>query len=222
MRITGMKVEKVAIPLIAPFKVAFATVEALESVLIRIETDEGCVGFGEASPFAPVTGETVDGVIAVLDIFRQGLIGMDPMDIEAVHAMMDSVIVGNGAAKCAVDLAMYDLMGKAFGQPVYKLLGGFGSSVQSDITIGISTPEEMAAEAKKRVPSGFRGHFQYQADEMRRPVSGTEDQCHCGGKRRDLHGRLYAGDQAGDHGGFKPGGGKEKCDGGRLRQLSVL
>ena len=157
MRITGMKVEKVAIPLIAPFKVAFATVEALESVLIRIETDEGCVGFGEASPFAPVTGETVDGVIAVLDIFRQGLIGMDPMDIEAVHAMMDSVIVGNGAAKCAVDLAMYDLMGKAFGQPVYKLLGGFGSSVQSDITIGISTPEEMAAEAKKRVfEDGYR------------------------------------------------------------------
>ena len=106
MRITGMKVEKVTIPLIAPFKVAFATVEALESVLIRVETDEGCVGFGEASPFAPVTGETLDGVIAVLDIFRQGLIGMDPMDIEAVHAMMDSVMVGNGAAKCAVDLAM--------------------------------------------------------------------------------------------------------------------
>lgn len=50
MRITGMKVEKVTIPLIAPFKVAFATVEALESVLIRVETDEGCVGFGEASP----------------------------------------------------------------------------------------------------------------------------------------------------------------------------
>ncbi|MEZ3471019.1 MAG: dipeptide epimerase [Schaedlerella sp.] len=157
MRITGIKVEKVTIPLIAPFKVAFATVEALESGLIRVETDEGCVGFGEASPFAPVTGETLDGVIAVLDIFRQGLIGMAPMDIEAVHAMMDSVIVGNGAAKCAVDLAMYDLMGKAFGQPVYKLLGGFGSSVQSDITIGISTPEDMAAEAKKRVfEDGYR------------------------------------------------------------------
>lgn len=151
MRITGMRAEKVQIPLTAPIKVAFAVVEALESVLIRVETDEGCTGYGEAAPFAPVTGETVDGVLAVLDIFRQGLIGMDPMDIEAVHAMMDGVIVGNGAAKCAVDLAMYDLMGKAAGQPVYKLLGGFGRTVHNDITISISTPEEMAAEAKKCV-----------------------------------------------------------------------
>ena len=146
MRITGMKVEKVRIPMTASLKVAFATVDSLESVLIRVETDEGCVGFGEASPFAPVTGETLDGVIAVLDIFRQGLMGMDPMDIEGVHAMMDGVIVGNGAAKCAVDLAMYDLMGKAAGVPVYKLLGGYSNTVQNDITIGISTPEQMAEE----------------------------------------------------------------------------
>ena len=57
MRITGMKVEKVEIPLTAPFKVSFATVESLESVLIRVETDEGCTGFGEASP----AGDRRDG-----------------------------------------------------------------------------------------------------------------------------------------------------------------
>lgn len=157
MRITGMRVEKVRIPLTASFKVAFATVDYLESVLIQVDTEEGYTGYGEASPFAPVTGETVDGVIAVLDIFRQGLIGMDPVDIEAIHAMMDSVIVGNGAAKCAVDLAMYDLVGKAFGKPVYKLLGGYAAFVQNDITIGISDPKQMAAEAKKYVTEdGYR------------------------------------------------------------------
>lgn len=151
MKITGMKIEKVQIPLKEPVKVAFATVSYLESVLIQVTTDEGFVGYGEAAPFAPVTGETVEGVIAVLDLFRQGLIGMNPMDIEAIHVMMDSLIVGNGAAKCAVDLAMYDLMGKSLGQPVYKLLGGFSSVVLNDITIGISTPEAMAAEARRLV-----------------------------------------------------------------------
>ncbi len=157
MRITGMRVEKVRIPLTASLKVAFATVDYLESVLIQVDTDEGYTGYGEASPFAPVTGETVEGVIAVLNIFRQGLIGMDPADIEAVHAMMDGVIIGNGAAKCAVDLAMYDLMGKVFGQPVYKLLGGYAASVQNDITIGINDPERMAADAKKYVTeAGYR------------------------------------------------------------------
>lgn len=65
--------------------------------------------------------------------------------------MMDGLIVGNGAAKCAVDLAMYDLMGKALGQPVYKLLGGYSNVIQNDITIGISTPESMAAEARRLV-----------------------------------------------------------------------
>lgn len=151
MKITSMKIEKVLIPLKEPFKVAFATVNSLESVLIGVTTDDGFTGYGEASPFAPVTGETIDGVIAVLEIFKQGLVGMNPMDIEAIHAMMDNVIVGNGAAKCAVDLAMYDLMGKAMGQPVYKLLGGYTNVVQNDITIGISTPEAMAAEAKRLV-----------------------------------------------------------------------
>ena len=157
MKVTGMKIERVRIPLTDSLKVAFATVDYMESVLIQVTTDEGLVGYGEASPFAPVTGETVDGVIAVLDIFKQGLIGMNPLDIEAVHAMMDGVIVGNGSAKCAVDLAMYDLMGKAAGQPVYKLLGGYANQVQNDMTIGISTPEAMAAQAKKLVTeSGYR------------------------------------------------------------------
>lgn len=96
MKITGMKIEKVQIPLKEPVKVAFATVSYLESVLIQVATDEGITGYGEAAPFAPVTGETVDGVIAVLGLFSQGLKGMNPMDIEAVHTMMDSLIVGNG------------------------------------------------------------------------------------------------------------------------------
>ena len=151
MKITGMNIEKVQIPLKEPFKVAFTTVSYLESVLIQVSTDNGCIGFGEAAPFAPVTGETVDGVIAVLELFKTGLLGMDPMDIEAVHAMMDGVIGGNGAAKCAVDLAMYDLMGKSMGLPVYKLLGGYSNVVHNDITIGISSPQSMAAEAKRLV-----------------------------------------------------------------------
>ena len=157
MKITGMKIEKVQIPLKEPFKVAFATVSSLESVLIGVTTEDGLTGYGEAAPFAPVTGETIDSVIAVLEIFKQGLMGMNPMDIEAIHAMMDNVIVGNGAAKCAVDLAMYDLMGKSMGQPVYKLLGGCGNVVQNDITIGITSPEAMAAEAKRLVcTEGYR------------------------------------------------------------------
>lgn len=151
MKITEISWEKVHIDLQHPFKIAFAEIGYAEVVLIKVQTDDGLTGYGEAAPFAPVTGETADGVIAVLQMLKPGLIGMDPFRIEQIHSMMDNVIYSNGSAKCAVDLAMYDLMGKACGQPVYKLLGGYQSVVYNDITIGISTPEEMAASAEQYV-----------------------------------------------------------------------
>ena len=131
MKITNIVWEKIHIDLQEPFKVAFAEIGYAENVLIKVTTDNGLVGYGEAAPFAPVTGETADSVIAVLELLKPGLIGMDPFCIEKIHAMMDHVIYGNGSAKCAVDLAMYDLMGKACGQPVYKLLGAYQDVVQN-------------------------------------------------------------------------------------------
>ena len=125
MKITGVKIEKLLLELTSPFRVAFGTITHSENVMIKVTTDEGVTGYGEAAPLAFVTAETTDSVIAALELFRTGLIGMDPLDIEAVHAMMDGLMGGNSSAKCAVDLAMYDIRGKAAGMPVYKLLGGW-------------------------------------------------------------------------------------------------
>lgn len=157
MKITDMVIEKIRIDLTEPFKIAFAELDYSENVLVKIVTDEGIIGYGEAAPFAPVTGETIDGTISVLKLFAQGLIGMDPMDIEKVHEMMDGLILGNGSAKCAVDIALHDIKGKLMGQPLYKVLGGYQSIVQNDITIGIGAPEHMVALAKRYVfDEGFR------------------------------------------------------------------
>ena len=151
MKITDIKAEKVRIELTVPFRVAFAEINYSENLLLKVSTDEGIDGYGEAAPMPFVTGETIDSVISVINMIRPGLIGMDPMDIEKIHELMDTCIYGNSSAKCAVDLAMYDLMGKFMGQPVYKLLGGYSNRVQNDITIGISTPELMAEEARQHV-----------------------------------------------------------------------
>lgn len=151
MKITDLKMERIRIELTAPFRVAFTELTYSENVLIKVTTDEGLVGYGEAAPLPLVTGETCDSVISILNMLKPGLIGMNPMDIEAIHSMMDGIIWGNSSAKCAVDLAMYDLMGKKTKQPVYKLLGGYANHVQNDITIGIQAPEEMAREAARHV-----------------------------------------------------------------------
>lgn len=157
MRITDVIIEKIHIDLLEPFKIAFAELDYTENVLIKITTDEGYTGYGEAAPFAPVTGETIEGTLAVLKTFREGLIGMDPMDLEKVHEMMDGLILHNGSSKCAVDIALHDIRGKVMNQPLYKVLGGYQSVVQNDITIGISTPEKMAEKAKQYVSElGYR------------------------------------------------------------------
>lgn len=163
MKITDVKIEKFAIELTEPFKVAFAEVTHSVSVLIKIETDEGYVGYGEAAPFAPVTGETTEGCIEMLGIFRQGLIGMNPLDIEKIHGMMDNLAHGNGSAKCAVDIALHDIKGKVMGQPLYRVLGGYQNVVQNDVTIGISTPEKMAEAAEGYVKNQGYGILKIKA-----------------------------------------------------------
>lgn len=123
MKITGVKIEKLLLELTSPFRVAFGTITHSENVMIKVTTDEGVTGYGEAAPLAFVTAETTDSVLAALELFRTGLIGMDPLDIEAVHAMMDGLMGGNSSAKCAVDLAMYDIRGKAAGHARVQAAG---------------------------------------------------------------------------------------------------
>lgn len=157
MRIVDIKIEKIRISFKKPFKIAFAVQDYSDNVIVKIVTDEGYFGLGEAAPFAPVTGETVDTVVGALKLFKLGLIGMDPLNIEGIHTLMNRLMVGNTAAKAAIDIALYDIKGKVLSEPLYKVLGGYDNKIQTDVTIGIDTPENMAEEALQRVgEDGFR------------------------------------------------------------------
>lgn len=104
-----------------------------------------------------MTGDTTEGTIEILQLFRQGLSGKNPLEIEKLHAMMDHLAHGCGSAKCAVDIALHDIKGKVMGQPLYRVLGGCQNEVQNDVTIGISTPERMAEAAADYVKNrGYR------------------------------------------------------------------
>ena len=70
MKITGVKIEKLLLELTSPFRVAFGTITHSENVMIKVTTDEGVTGYGEAAPLAFVTAETTDSVIAALELFR--------------------------------------------------------------------------------------------------------------------------------------------------------
>ena len=151
MKITKVEIEKFSAPLAEPFRVAFGVIEDSDSWTVKVFTDEGICGIGSAAPIAFVTGETMETCYLVMKMFAERFIGFDPMDIAGAHQLMDSIIYGNGSAKCAFDLALYDIIGKKQGLPVYKVLGGTERVVHNDITIGINTPEKMQADAEKYV-----------------------------------------------------------------------
>ena len=116
----------------------------------------GFYGLGEAAPFPLVTSETTDGAIAAIEFMKPALLGADPTDIAEIHAIMDKTLLNNTAAKAAIDIACYDIMGKKEGKPVHKLIGAKTDAVQTDITIGIDSVENMVSEAAKKVEEGFR------------------------------------------------------------------
>ena len=156
MKIIDLKFEKIKIKLKKPFVVALGTIDYSEMVIVKIITDEGYYGFGEGAPFSPVTGETLDTVLLTLKDFKNLLIGQDPLAIEKIHYIMNRSIIGNTAAKAAIDIALYDIKGKVMNAPLYKILGGFDNKVETDMTIGISSPKEMSKDAKEKVQLGFK------------------------------------------------------------------
>ncbi|API93186.1 MULTISPECIES: mandelate racemase/muconate lactonizing enzyme family protein [unclassified Virgibacillus] len=155
MKITNVKVDKLKLELIKPITVALGTIEHVESLILKVETDEGISGIGEGAPFEFVTGETLETSLYVARMLGNRLIGEDPLAIERIHHLMDKTIIGNSAAKAAIDIALYDLHGKWLNTPLYKILGGYSNTFITDMTIGIDQPEVMAQEAKEKAEIGF-------------------------------------------------------------------
>lgn len=156
MVITRVTAKKVSVPLVKPFIVSIGTVTSGEVVFIKLETDCGLTGYGEAAGVTFVTGETSDTVLGAISLFEPILLNQDPYAIEHIHRAMDELLVGNGAAKAGVDIALYDLMSKAAGLPLYRFLGGVSGQIESDMTICLNPPETMAEFAAKHVSEGYR------------------------------------------------------------------
>ena len=155
MRITDIQFDIQNLTLEEPIKVAFATITGMDICIVRVHTDEGITGIGEAAPLPFVTGDNLETVLSVGRELRNVLMGMDPRAIGAVHRVMDGQYHGNGAVKAGIDIACYDIAAKAANVPLYKFLGGDDPHVHSDVTIGIDTPERMAEKAQEWVNKGF-------------------------------------------------------------------
>lgn len=157
-----MKIERVEIaplnliPQVA-LTVAYGSYPELEYVLLKLHTDQGEVGVGEASPDPAVTGETQASTIETLKRLIPILEGRSPFDIEAIMRDVEAAAPDCPGAAAAIDMALYDLMGKQLGVPVYNLLGG---KARSDIylypVVPMDDPPAMAEQARQFTGMGFK------------------------------------------------------------------
>lgn len=132
--------------LATPFRISRSVQTAAHNVLTHIIAPDGVEGIGEAAP-SGYYGERRESVFMALTDFSERL-GDDPSHIEDIVNTMDQRLRGNAAAKASVDMALFDLMGKQLGAPVYQLLGlNPERTPVTSFTIGIDEPAEMAKRA---------------------------------------------------------------------------
>lgn len=157
MKIKKITLGEVNIPLVTPFKTALRSVDSVNDIVVRVEADNGMVGFGEAPPTAVITGDTKGSIVtAIRDFIAPSLIGMDIENIDGIMQRLHKCILKNTSAKAAVDMAIYDLYAKHLGQPLYKILGGGSNEVETDLTISVNDIPEMVQDSLRAVNEGFR------------------------------------------------------------------
>ncbi|CUX41678.1 L-Ala-D/L-Glu epimerase [Clostridium sp. C105KSO15] len=157
MKIVKIETAKVNIPLVTPFKTALRTVDSVNDIVVRITTDDGQTGFGEAPPTAVITGDTHGSILSAIEEFiAPAIVGMEIENLDGIMKKLHGCILKNSSAKAAVDMSVYDLFAKSCGKPLYKILGGGRGEIETDLTISVNGVEEMVVDSLKAVSQGFR------------------------------------------------------------------
>ncbi|VXC18657.1 Muconate cycloisomerase [Arthrobacter sp. 9AX] len=147
MKIAAIEAIPYSIPYRHPLHFASGSVHEADHVLVRVHTDDGVVGTADTPPRPYTYGETQKSIVAVVqDVFAPQLVGIDIFDREKIQAVLARTI-HNQTAKGAVDIAVWDVIGKTLGQPVTKLLGGYTDSLRVSHMLGFKPAKELLALA---------------------------------------------------------------------------
>lgn len=160
MKITHIETIPVRIPLKPERRMisALGRHDVSDFLLVRVLTDDGLEGWGEATVTPRWSGETCRGAQAIVDeVLAPAVIGCAANDIQELDRRLDAVAVGNWFAKSAIEMACWDIQGKAAGKPVYELLGGGCRplTIRSRFSLGAYDPDRARRRAAELVALGF-------------------------------------------------------------------
>lgn len=176
MKITRIEAIPYAIPYTRPLKFASGEVQTADHVLVRVHTEDGIVGEADAPPRPYTYGETQVSIKNVLEeVFAPHVVGLSVFDRSQIHAVMRRTI-HNQVAKGALDIALWDAMGKALKTPVTTLLGGWTDSMRVSHMLGFKPAQELLDEAR-RFGEEY-GITTFKLKTGRRPLSLDIEACH--------------------------------------------
>jgi len=152
--ITQMSAEPLDIPLLAPFAIATGQVTALRNVLLRVTLADGTEGLGEAAPFPPSGGETQETALAAAHGMIPLVAGQDAAHWRPLAASLTAHFEAHATARAGVEMAILDALTRSWGISLAQFFGGAQTHLQTDITIPIETPAQMAELAQRYTGMG--------------------------------------------------------------------
>src|SRR5512133_540593 len=161
VKITNVEPIVLNAPLKEPWRIGTAVYASMNSVLVRVETDEGITGYGECMVrFAPTAAAAI-----VEEILKPVAVGQNPFDVELIWDRMYQVMRGRGHSKgfmleamSGVDIALWDVIGKALGQPVHRILGSYGRTTLPVYASSLlfKPTDVLVREAEELAAQGYR------------------------------------------------------------------
>jgi L-alanine-DL-glutamate epimerase-like enolase superfamily enzyme len=157
MQITHVEVVPIRLALRLPYQATrVGQIEAVDCLFVRIETRDSRVAWGCAALDPAGGGETLEHAQHACLACAERARDLNPLNTEFALAELAPLTKDSPAARCAFDIAFYDLLGLAAGLPLHRLLGGYRYRIQTSITLGLASIKETVALARERARQGFR------------------------------------------------------------------
>ena len=142
-------------PLRREFRIALGSATRMSSIVVRLVSDGGAVGWGEGAWAAKIIGSTLRTSLEAADFLARRIVGRD-LEPGDVRGILEGSLLGAGDAKAALETAFMDAWARELGRPLYRLLGGSRAEYRTDMTIGIKDVGETLREAEEYVEQGFK------------------------------------------------------------------
>ncbi len=152
--IVALSAEPLDVPLLEPFAIATGRITAARNALVRLRLANGVEGIGEVAPFPPSGGETQETALAAVSGMLALLEGHDVTQWRTLARRLMASFEHQETARAGVEAAMLDALTRSLGTPLYRYLGDANSTVATDITIPIETPEHMRELARRYAEQG--------------------------------------------------------------------